>query len=58
MMTLIAYVFPKLRTAKDVVRRMSKKHRFGISFDSQHVKGSQTLLKSVPQHFYHIFLSL
>ena len=57
-MTLIAYVFPTLRTAKDVVRRMSKKHRFGISFDSQHVKGSQTLLKSVPQHFYHIFLSL
>ena len=27
-MTLIAYVFLKLETAKDVVRQMSKKYRF------------------------------
>ena len=37
---------------------MSKKPRFRTSFRSQHVKGSQTLVKSVREHFYHIFLSL
>ena len=45
-MTLIAYVFRKLQTAKNVVRQMSKKLRFRILFDSKHVNGSQTLVKS------------
>ena len=45
-MTLIAFVFPKLRTAKEVVRQMSKKPRFRMPFDSENVKGSQTLVKS------------
>ena len=37
---------------------MSKKLCFGTHFESQHAKGSQTLLKSTRGHFYHIFLSL
>ena len=32
---------------------MSKKLRFRTPFNSQHAKRSQTLLKSVWQHFYH-----
>ena len=54
-MTLIAYVFPKLQTGKNLVKQMSKKPRFGTPLDSQHVKGSQTLAKSAATHFYHIF---
>ena len=44
-MTLIANAFPKLQTAKEVFRQMSQKPGFRTSFDSQHVKGTQTLLK-------------
>ena len=58
MITLIVYVLTKLRTAKDVVRQMSKKPRFRTPFESRHVKGSQALVKSAWQHFYHIFSSL
>ena len=57
-MTLIAFVFPRLRTAKDVVRKMVKKPRFRTPFDSQHTKGCQNLLKSGRQHFYHFYLYL
>ena len=32
---------------------MSKKTRFRAPFDSQHVRGCQTLLKSVQKHFNH-----
>ena len=53
--TLISFVIPNLRTAKDVIREMSKKPRFRTPFDSQHAKGIQKLLKSALQHFYHIF---
>ena len=56
--TLTAYVFRKLQTAKDVVRQMSKRPRFRTPFDSQNNKGSQTLAKSALQHFYHIFSSV
>ena len=42
--TPIAYTFLKLRTAKDAVRKMSKKPGFRTSFDSQHAKEYQTLL--------------
>ena len=45
-------VFPKLKTVKDVVRQMSKESRFRTPFDSQQVKGSQTLVKSAWQCFY------
>ena len=53
-MTLIAYLFPKLHTPKNVVRYMSKKSRFKGPFDRQHGKRVQTLLRSDPQHRYHI----
>ena len=53
-MTLIAYLFPKLHTPKNVVRYMSKKSRFKGPFDRQHGKRVQTLLQSDPQHRYHI----
>ena len=45
-MTLIVYVFQKLETAKDLVRQMSKKSRFGRPFSKGDGRGSQTLMKS------------
>ena len=57
-MTLIVYVFPKLRTAKDVLREMSKKPSFRAPFDSHIVKGSQTLLEFARQHFDLVYSSL
>ena len=54
-MTLIADLFPKLGTPKNVVRYMSKKSRFKVPFDRQHGKRVQTLLGSEPQHRYHIW---
>ena len=53
-MTLVAYLFPKLRTPKKVVRYMSKKSRFKVLFDRQDGKRVQTLFPSEPQHRYHI----
>ena len=53
-MTFIADSFPKLRTAKNVVRYLSKKPRFKGPFDRQRGNGVQTLLQSEPQHRYHI----
>ena len=53
-MTVIANLFPKLRTPKNVVRYMSKKSRFKVPFDMKHGKRAQTLLRSKPQHRYHI----
>ena len=45
-MILVIYVFPKLQTAKGVVRQMSKNPRFGTPLESQHVEWSQTSVKS------------
>ena len=56
--TLIADVFPKLRTPKNLVRSMSKKSRFKGSFGKQHDKRAQTLLKFSWQHLNHINWSL
>ena len=53
-MTLIADLFPKLRTPENVVRYMSKKSRFKVPFDRQDGKRVQTLLQSEGQHPYHI----
>ena len=53
-MTFIADLFPILRTPKNVVRYMSKKSLFKEPFDKQHGKRVQTLLRSDPQHRYHI----
>ena len=46
MMIAIATLFRKLQTVKDLVRPLSKKHHFRTPFDSQQVKGFQSLLKS------------
>ena len=53
-MTLIADLFPKLRTLKNVLRYVSKKSRFKGPFDRQHGKRVQTLFRSEPEHRYHI----
>ena len=45
-MTLIADLFAKLRTPKNVLRYLSKKSRFKGPFDRQHRKRVQTLLQS------------
>ena len=54
-MTLIAEVFPKLRTPKNKVRSMSIKSRFKGSFKKQHGKCAQTLFKFAWQNLYHIY---
>ena len=58
MMSLIAYVFPKLQTVKCVLMEMSKESRFSTPQFSQHVKESQTLGKSAGQQFYQLCSSL
>ena len=57
-MTLIAEVFPKLRTPKNKVRSMSIKSSFKGSFEKQHGKCAQILLKFAWQNLYHIPWSL
>ena len=55
---VIANVFPKLATVQGLLTPLTIHRRLKISFDSQHVKRYQTLLKSSWEHFYHIFSSL
>ena len=57
-MTLIAEVFPKLRSPKNKVRSMSIKSRFKGSFKKQHGKCAQTLFKFEWRNLYHIYWSL
>ena len=57
-MTLIADVFPKLRTPKNMVRSMPKKSRFRGSVKKQHGKCAQTLWKFEGQLLHHIHWSL
>ena len=57
-MTLIAEVFPKLRSPKNNVRSMSMKFRIKGSFPKKHGKRVQTLFKFAWQHHYHIYWSL
>ena len=54
-MTLIAEVFPKLRTQKNLVRSMPKTSSLEGSFGKQHGKRAQTLLKFAWQHLYHYY---
>ena len=44
-MIVIATLFGKLDTVKELVRPLSKKHLSRTPFDSQHVKDFQTLAK-------------
>ena len=55
-MTLIADVFPKLRTPKNIGRSMPKKARFRGSYKKQHGKRAQTLFK-IEGHFFTIFIN-
>ena len=57
-MTLIADVFPKLQTPKNMVRSMPKKYPFRGSIRKQHGKHAQTLFKFERQHLYHNYWSL
>ena len=57
-MIVIATLFRKLQTLKDLVRPLSKNQPFRAPFYSENVKGSQTLVKSSWEHFHHIFPSL
>ena len=43
--TLIAYVFPKLPTTKNVLRQMSKGSRFREPLDRRHGKRAQALIQ-------------
>ena len=56
-MIVIANVFPKLQTVKNLIRPISKKRRFRTRFDSQHFKASEIFVKSPWEHFYHVFAS-
>ena len=44
-MTLIAYVFPKLQTTKNVLRQMSKSSRFREPVDWRHGKRAEALIQ-------------
>ena len=57
-MTLIADVFPKLPSPKNVVRSISKKSCFKGSFGKHDGRFTQTLLKCQGQLLYHIYWSL
>ena len=44
-MTLIAYVFPKLPTTKNVLRQMSKSSRLREPLDRRHGKRAEALIQ-------------
>ena len=44
-MTLIAYVFPKLPTTKNVTRQISKSLRFRERLDRRHSKWAEALIQ-------------
>ena len=44
-MTLIAYVFPKLPTTKNVLRQMSKSSHFREPLDMRHGKWAEALIQ-------------
>ena len=54
-MIVIATLFRKLRTVKELVRPLFKKYHLRNSFERQDIKGSKTLVKYLSEHFYQIF---
>ena len=56
-MIVIANAFPVLKTSKVLVIPLPKKRSFWTSFYSQPIKASETLAKSVWDHFYQTFSS-
>ena len=57
-MIVIPTLFRKLQTVKELVRLLSKKHRFRTPFDNQLVKEFQPVEKSAWDHFHLAFSSL
>ena len=55
---LIANVFPKLATVQGLLTPLNIQRRLKTSFDSQHVKRFQTLVKCSWEKFYHILSSM
>ena len=55
---VIAHLFRKLATLRGLVTPLTIQRRLKTSFDSQHVKRYQTVVKSSWEHFDHIFASL
>ena len=55
-MTLIAVVFPKLRTPKNLVRSMPKKSRFRGSYKKQQRKRAQTIF-NFEGYLFNIFIN-
>ena len=55
---VIGNVFPKLATVQGLVTPLTIQRSVKTSFESQHVKRFQTLVKYSSEHFYHIFLWL
>ena len=56
-MTLIGYLFLRLRPAKNAVRFMCKKSRFRLPFQKDNGKRVSTLFKFEGQHLYHVYWS-
>ena len=56
-MTLIAYLFLRLRPAKNVVRYMCKKSRFRLPFQKEYGKGVSILFKFERKQLHHIYWS-
>ena len=50
-----SYFTSGIKTVKDLLRPLSEKHTFRAPFYSQHVKGSQFLVKSSWNHFMIFF---
>ena len=57
-MIVIANLFLKLQTVKELVRPRSKKRRLRRTFHIQHDKVCKERMKSAWKNFYHIFSSL
>ena len=55
---VIANLFPKLATVQGLVTPLTIQRRLKTSFNIQHFKWFQTLVKSAWERFFHIFESL
>ena len=55
---VISNVLPKLATFQGLVTPLTTQRRLKTYFESRHNKSFQTLVKSLWEHFYHIFSAL
>ena len=53
-MTLIAYVFPKIPTTKNVLRQIPKSFRFRERLDRRYSKSAEALIQSLSERLYHL----